>query len=228
MSADQSCFWGVEKNIEDEEIDENSEEEEKIEVIQSHQTEISLCAFEGHINSNTIRLDEFIKCQCISVLVNTGSTHNFMQVEVANALKLVIHVIEPFIVSTGSGEKHICDRVCKNVEIKIQDTTVKMDIFLLPMVGSNMVIGIQGLKALGPVTFDFVKLWMKFERNKQVIIWHGCPWISEDPLSSAQLNCLIASTQEAYLCYMKKVEDVSDVPILNSSNQEVTEIIQEY
>lgn len=141
LSADQSCFWEIEKENEVEAEIEESEEEENIQIIQGDQTEISLCAFEGHINSNTIRSDRFIKCQCISVLVDTGSIHNFMQVEVANALKLIIHVIVPFKVSTGSGEKLTCDRVCKNVEIKIQDITVRMNIFLLPMAGSNMVIG---------------------------------------------------------------------------------------
>lgn len=126
----------------------------------------------------------------------------------ARALKLVIHVIIPFKVSTRSGEKLICDKVCKDVEIKVQGTIIKMDIFLLPMAGSNMVIGIQGLKTLGTVTFNFEKLWMKFDKEGSTVMWHGCSWISEDPLTTGQLKCLIASTQEAYICYLEKVTTI--------------------
>lgn len=53
--------------------------------------------------------------------------------------------------------------------------TIKMDIFLLPMAGANMVIGIQGLKTLGPVTFDFEELLMKFEWEGKVITWKAPP-----------------------------------------------------
>lgn len=74
--------------------------------------------------------------------MDTRSTHNFMKEEVAKLLKLTIHVILPFKVSTGSGEKLICDKVYKGVEIMVQGTCIKMDIFLLPMAGENMVIGI--------------------------------------------------------------------------------------
>lgn len=89
MVADESCFWEVEEESHEEEICEEATED----IVQGDPTEISFHAFEGHINSHTIRLNEYIKCQFVSFLVDTGSTHNFMQVEVASALKLVIHVI---------------------------------------------------------------------------------------------------------------------------------------
>lgn len=64
----------------------------------------------------------------------------------------------------------------KGVDIKIQGICNKMDIFLLPMAGANMVIGIQGLKTLGQVTFDFELLMMTFMRKCRFVIWwdpHG-------------------------------------------------------
>lgn len=193
LSADESCLWEVE------DTEEHQDEEEIEVIIPEGQTKISFHAFEGHINANTIRLDGYIKFQSVSVLVDTGSTHNFMQVEVAQALKLTIHLIIPFKVSTGSGEKLVCDKVCRNVEIRIQGTAIQMDIFLLPMAGANMVIGIQGLKTLGAVTFDFSSLQMEFWWRSKKVSWQGSPWISEDPLTIGQLKSLQASTQEAYL-----------------------------
>lgn len=82
-----------------------------------------------------------------------------------------------------------------------------MDIFFLPMAGANMVIGIQGLKALGPITFDFGSLLMKFTWEVKSVTWKGSRWISEDPLTAGQLKCLIASTSEVYLCYLEEQDD---------------------
>lgn len=86
-------------------------------------------AFEGHISPNTIKLKGFIKSQAVSILVDSGSTHNFMQSEVAINFKILILAVSPFNVSTGSGEKLVCDKVCKYVELKIQGERVTMDLF---------------------------------------------------------------------------------------------------
>lgn len=90
-----------------------------------------------------------------------------------------------------------------------------------------MVIGIQGLKTLGPVTFDFEKLLMRFEWGGKMITWEGSSWISDDPLTVGQLRCLIASTKEAYLLYLEGGEESNSVE-LNSTQPELTHIIQKY
>lgn len=102
------------------------------------------------------------------MLVQNGSTHNFMQEEIAKLLKLTIHVIMPFKVSTGSGEKLVCSKVCKGVDIKFQGTSITM-------AGANMIIGIQGMKTLGPITFDFDSLQMMFEWGSKSVKWKGSP-----------------------------------------------------
>lgn len=228
LAADESCLIEV--------FDREDEEEESVLVDSppavlipnEGQTEISYHAFEGHISSNTIRLEGFVKCQSISVLVDTGSTHNFLQEEVAATLQLVVHMIHPFQVSTGSGEQLTCSKLCREVEVKIQGTVTKMDLFLLPMTGANMVIGIQGLKLLGPVTFDFSTLSMQFSRNGKTISWVGSSWISDEPLTSGQLKCLVAQSREAYLCYYEKVEDCETITTLQDSTDHFTKIVQEY
>lgn len=125
-------------------------------------TAIILNAFERFRHSNTIRLEGFINQQPVSVLVDVDSTHNFMQEEVANALKLTIHAISPFKVLIGSGKKLLCTKDCKVTQIHIQGIMVVMDLFLLPMGGSNIVIGIQWLKKLGYFSLSFEILSMQF------------------------------------------------------------------
>lgn len=79
------------------------------------------------------------------------------------------------------------------------------------MAGANMVIGIQGLKTLGLVTFDFESLQMEFKWEGQAMVWKGSPWISNDPLTVGQFKCLIASTREAYLLYLEGEENKEEL-----------------
>lgn len=85
-----------------------------------------------------------------------------MQAEVAQALKLTIYVISCFTMSIRSGEKLICVKDYKSVEISIQGLIMFMDLFLLHKVGSNIVIGIQWLKKLGYFSLNFENLSMQF------------------------------------------------------------------
>lgn len=134
---------------------------------------ISMHAFEGHMSPSTIRLEGFIKIQAVSILVDSGSTHNFMQLEVAIDLQLTIHAIQPFNVSTGEGEKLICNRIYKVVGMKIQGIEVSVDLFLIPMSSSNVVLGIQWLKKVGDILSNYEKLTMRFKLNGKEVLWQG-------------------------------------------------------
>lgn len=96
------------------------------------------------------------------MLIDIGSTHNFMQKEVASHFQLTVCAINPFRVSTGNGEKLKCDKVCRSVKIKIWGVLVILDLFLLPMAGANIVIDTQWLKGLGDVVSNYKDLVMKF------------------------------------------------------------------
>lgn len=130
--------------------------------VQGGNTEISLQVYEGLITPNTIRWEGLINQKSVSVLIDIGSSHNFIQEDVPKSLKLTIHAIRPFKVFTGGDEKLICDKVCKAVKISIQVTKIFMDLFLIHMYGSNVVVGIQWLKKLGWFYLNLESLSMKF------------------------------------------------------------------
>lgn len=76
----------------------------------------------------------------------------------------------------GGREKLIYDKICKVVEMKIQGVLVSMDLFLIPLLGSNVVIGIQWLEKLGNIISNYKNLTMKFNlEGKEVFcrVFHG-------------------------------------------------------
>lgn len=77
-------------------------------------------------------------------------------------LGFVVESLPTFKVFIGSGEYLVCKEVCRQVNVVIQNTTIMEDLFVLSMGGAKIVLGIQWLGKLGPVTIDHKELAMEF------------------------------------------------------------------
>ena len=71
---------------------EGSEDEHDItqEITQDQECAISYHAMSGDLVPQTLRFQGIIGSQCVSVLLDTGSTHNFIQSRIARAVGLPI------------------------------------------------------------------------------------------------------------------------------------------
>lgn len=106
-------------------------------------TEISLHAFSGTFNPRTIRLTGWVQGRPLSVLIDSGSTHNLIQESVVNRLGFEVHFLPEFRVFIGSGKFLVCKEVCRQVAMTIQNTAIVEDLFVLSMGGANIELGIQ-------------------------------------------------------------------------------------
>ncbi|CAA0843118.1 Unknown protein, partial [Striga hermonthica] len=55
----------------------------------------------------------------------------------------------------ANGERLKCSEFYRSVPIKMQGVTLKADLYALPLVGPDVVLGVQWLEGLGPVTTDY-------------------------------------------------------------------------
>lgn len=112
-------------------------------------------------------------------MIDSGSTHNFIQDAVAHWLGLELHPLPEFHVYIGSGEYLICRGLCQQVTICVQDASIKQDLYVLIIEGANIVLGIQWLETLGVVKINYKELTMEFDLLGKVINLQGNPQISE-------------------------------------------------
>ena len=137
--------------------------------IDSSIPEVSLHALAGQYNPRTIRVRGRIDNHYVNVLVDSGSTHNFIQERIAKQLGLPIILSKHFKVYVGNGDFLICDSKCVNVQLCVQGHKFVMDLFILPVQGADVVLEIQWLELLGPVVTDYKLLTMTFQwRGKEV------------------------------------------------------------
>lgn len=120
---------------------------------------INLNAMDGVIGLKTIRLTCVINDKQVTILVDSGSTDNFVQSEVVENLKLPVSKIDNFYVTTDSGTQLKCNQMCKCSKILIQGLELEVDLYLLPVTGENVILGIQWLRTLGRVITDYQDLY---------------------------------------------------------------------
>eukprot|EP00256_Glycine_max_P046828 XP_006600060.2 uncharacterized protein LOC102668776 [Glycine max] len=125
-------------------------------------SQISLNAMEGSPTPQTFRLYGSIGHHRVIILVDGESSHNFIQTRIARFLNLPTAPTSPLRVMVGNGHTLDCDTVSPQITLTIQTHPFTLDLLHLPICGADIVLGVQWLKHLGPVTTDFAALTMTF------------------------------------------------------------------
>ncbi|GAU30089.1 hypothetical protein TSUD_392450 [Trifolium subterraneum] len=159
----------------------------------SNQAQISLHALMGHPIPQTLRVVGHVAKSPITVLIDSGSTHNFIQDRIAKQLGLKLEPAQEFQVLVGNGEELQCSYFCPNLAITLGSNKFLVDVFVLPLSGAELVLGVQWLQTLGPILTDFEKLTMKFFYNGEVVQIAGTPKPSPEEASLHQLKRLVST-----------------------------------
>ncbi|KAL5709495.1 hypothetical protein ACHQM5_020179 [Ranunculus cassubicifolius] len=134
---------------------------------------ISLQALSGSNSFQTLQLQGKVKKQTITMLIDSGSTHNFLDAATAKQLGCVGRVTHPHLVSVAGGGKLQCDSMCPDFQWEIQGMQFSSDVRILPLGGCDLVLGVQWLQSIGPVVMDFRKLQMSFSYQGRQLVLQG-------------------------------------------------------
>lgn len=110
-----------------------------------------------------------IKGREVVVLIDSGSSHNFIDQQLVKKIGWPLDDSQIFDIMIGDGSLLKSRLVCLEVPLQINTYTYISNILCLPLCGCDIVLGIQWLKTLGPVLWDFKKLTMEFFRDYQKI-----------------------------------------------------------
>lgn len=133
------------------------------EITEVENAEISIQALADVRGPRTKRLNSWIKNRRVVVLVDNGSSHNFINQEIAQKLNLGATTIEPFQVRVASGEWLSCMKMYRDVPIRVQGFVISADLFELTLGGIDVVLGVQWLERLGRVVTDYRRGIMEFQ-----------------------------------------------------------------
>ncbi|CAL9222412.1 unnamed protein product [Arabidopsis halleri] len=222
--ASVPCYFGAEKykkpRFEAEE-DSGVLEEVRVEKVELEETglmpHISVNAISGVSDYRTMRVTGSYGNQVLYILIDSSSTHNFMHPRVAEKLKCVLKPSSMDRVSADDGRMLRVDAKIDKFQWEFRGTQFLADLMVIPLEGCDMVLGVQWLETLGPITRDFKKLEMQFRIGHKKVLLQGIRQGSVRDVKARKLHKL---REDQVQPSMKCVHEVpTEEPMLMCSSE---------
>ncbi|EPS61630.1 hypothetical protein M569_13165, partial [Genlisea aurea] len=95
-------------------------------------------------------------------LIDSGSTHSFIQEEVARKMGLDYELRRDLRATVAHGDSIKCGGVSLGVPIQIGDYSCECNLYWLPIAGYKGILGYDWISQLGAVRWDFTQKNMTF------------------------------------------------------------------
>jgi hypothetical protein len=152
---------------------------------------ISLNSLTGLSAHQTLKLIGYIKHRKVIILVDSGSTHNFIHHRIAQETNFYIRAVNNFQIMIANGRSMKCGERCENVRLQIGEYHLKYHMFSIDMGRCDIVLGEEWLRTLGPILMDFKELTMQFDLEGQKYKFQGIIVGSPNIISSHHMEKLL-------------------------------------
>ena len=120
-----------------------------------------------------MKVGGLLKQQPITVLIDTGSTNNFLNSKIATQMALHIEGCSKSNVKVTDGRTLKCNQRCPQVKLLLHDQEIIAYFFLLPLDDHEAILRIKWLMTLGDISWNFMQLFIKFYSKEKQVILHG-------------------------------------------------------
>ncbi|KAK1612839.1 hypothetical protein QYE76_036512 [Lolium multiflorum] len=122
-----------------------------------------------------------IQGEPLVALLDTGSTHNFLPA--ATMRRLALHPMggDNLRVTVANGDRLHCHGVAQHVPLTIGDEHFVITCAGIDLGCFDFILGVDFLRTLGPILWDFDTLTMTFWRHGRHIRWEGLGGASPAP-----------------------------------------------
>jgi hypothetical protein len=124
--------------------------------------EISIHALAGSPSPKTMCILGYVNDCAVVILIDTGSTHNFMDPSIQQRAHLHLQSTTRLLVRVANRDSLCSTGKCVDISFHMQGNTYHRDFYVLTLGSCDIVLGVQWLNILGPILWDFVKLRMEF------------------------------------------------------------------
>jgi hypothetical protein len=121
----------------------------------------------------TMRLVGRIRSIEVIILIDTGSTHSFADPNVARKAQLSADKMGQLTVMVADEATLSCQGQCTTVSISLQGCSISANLHLLSLGGCDVVLGVDWLRGLGPILWDFGNLTMEFSFQQRKVTLQG-------------------------------------------------------
>ncbi len=200
--------------------------EEMVEEGSKPEVGVYIHALSGEKPQNTIKVREEVNGQMLTILVDTSSTHSFMDLHMAKEIKAHMIAAAPLVVTVANGQKVLSKLQCPSFQWNMQGHNFQADLRIIRLEGPHMVLGIDWLRSYGKVTFDYHQDSITIQQNGQPLILKG---IQE----GAQLKLISAGQwyqewQKGECCIVSQCQASEEQEIASQLNPKIQAVLDQY
>ncbi|CAJ2675682.1 unnamed protein product [Trifolium pratense] len=167
--------------------------------------QLSVQALSGMPNYQTMRISALHNKKLLQILIDSGNTHNFLDLEMAKKLGCKLEPISPIQITAGGGHTLEAPFICKSFKWVMQQTRFQADVIVLPLVCCDLILGIQWLKTLGPIVWDFEKLQMEFSQQGRKFVLRGAKTSSLKVVNNKSFSQVVKTGVD--MCFLSLAEN---------------------
>lgn len=148
--------------------------------------EISLEAITSICNAQTMQLEEDWNGKQVLVSIDSGSTHSFVASHIVAQVQASMDRKDGLSIKVANREQVRSRGIFWGVSLKLEPNLITTDLFVLPLGGIDVVLGVNWLCTLGPTLWDFVRTQYVFHSTwaGNQITWASKPY----PFSTSRIQ----------------------------------------
>jgi hypothetical protein len=133
---------------------------------------VVIASISGVQKFSTFRIRGVLQGQRVTVLIDGGASHNFIDVSLVNMRHLPTVEFEGFLVEVAGGHTMPCDRYIPLMSLTLGRHNLTQDFYVMDLPDTNVILGVQWLSTLGPITTNYKTMEMSFnsEEGKRVTL----------------------------------------------------------
>jgi hypothetical protein len=199
---------------EEEEQEKEPSQDENVEEISSDELTptISCNALAGIRTPQTLNIEGYIKNKKVIVLIDFGSTHNFIHYKLAKDLNIFVYLAPEFQVMIADGGTINFSRKHNKINLTMGEYVMNSPMIAIPMHGADVVLGIQWLQSLGTVAFNFQELFMKFSLEGKEVELRGITGKPGKVISSNDMTKLLKKGNQGVIAELFSLDVQTSKP----------------
>ncbi|XP_061355244.1 uncharacterized protein LOC133299775 [Gastrolobium bilobum] len=159
----------------------------------------ALHSLSGSAHIRSLNLVAVVGKRELEVLIESGSSHNFIKRELAEELHLPMVKARRMRVFMGNVEFLLCDKKCAKVQLLIQGHIFETDLYVVDLCDLCIVLGMQWLITLGRVTHNYAEQSMEFMWHDELVVLEGMKLGEQQPHSTqTEAICHSLLLQQSY------------------------------
>jgi hypothetical protein len=170
--------------------------------------------------TDMMKLEVGLRSASLVALLDFGITHNFISEVAALRTELPLQHQPHLMAMVANGECVTCVDVIRDAPLTISGTSFPADLYVMPLVGYDVVLSTRCLTVLGPIMWDFSNHVVSFTYQGRAFCWQGlasprAPTVSTTTASSSLLEELLADFNNVF-------DEPHDLPPSRSRDHSIT------